>query len=90
MSAHHRTLAAVLIAGAAMTGLVIAQGPTPVPQGQPPAGQTTPPAAGRGDPGQRGGPGGRQGPGGGGRRGGFTQFTRELAPQDVIVRGKGL
>ena len=32
--------------------------------------------------------GGRQG--GGGRRGGFTQFTRELAPQDVIVRGKAL
>jgi len=90
MSAHTRTLAAVLFAGAAMTGLVIAQAPTPAPQGQPPAGQTTPPSEGRGDPGERGGRGGRQGPGGGGRRGGFTQFTRELAPQDVIVRGKGL
>ena len=90
MSPHIRTLAVVLFAGAAMTGLVLAQGPTPV--GQPPAGQTqTPPPEGRGaDPGQRGGPGGRQGPGGGGRRGGFTQFTRELAPQDVIVRGKSV
>ena len=89
MTAHTRTLAAVVFAGAAvalMTGLVIAQDAgTPPPQGQ------APPAQGRGgDPGQRGGaPGGRQG-GGGGRRGGFTQFTRELAPQDVIVRGKGL
>ena len=27
---------------------------------------------------------------GGQRRGGFTQFTRPLAPQDVIVRGKAL
>lgn len=92
MTAHTRTLAAVVVAGAAMTGLVIAQGAgTPAPQGQPPAGQTaTPPPEGRGaDPGQRGaGPaGGRQG---GGRRGGFTQYTRELAPQDVRVRGKGL
>jgi cytochrome c oxidase cbb3-type subunit III len=88
MTAHTRTIAAVLVAGAAMTGLVLAQAPTPAPQPQTPAGQTPPPAAGRGDPGQRGAqPGGRQG---GGRRGGFTQFTRELAPQDVIVRGKGL
>ena len=41
------------------------------------------------------GPGGRRGEGGtggrgGGRRGGFTQFTRPLAPQDVLARGKGL
>jgi cytochrome c oxidase cbb3-type subunit III len=86
MTVHARTLAAVVFAGAAMSGLVLAQDPgTPAPQGQAP-----PPAAeGRGaDPGQRGaGPGGRQG---GGRRGGFTQFTRTLAPQDVLVRGKGL
>ena len=88
MTAHIR-IAAIVLAGAAMTGLVIAQ--APAPQGQPPAGQTpTPPPDGRGaDPAQRGAapPGGRQG---GGRRGGFTQFTRELAPQDVLVRGKGL
>jgi cytochrome c oxidase cbb3-type subunit 3 len=56
---------------------------TPPATGQPPQ-----PTAGRGQ-GQRGaGQAGRQG--GGGRRGGFTQFTRELAPQDVIVRGKSL
>ena len=42
--------------------------------------QTPPPA--------QGGRGGR-GPGGG-RRGGFTQFTRPLAPQDVLARGKAL
>jgi cytochrome c oxidase cbb3-type subunit III len=87
MTAHTRTIAAVVLAAAAMTGLVLAQGAgTPAPQGQAPP----TPAEGRGaDPGQRGaGPGGRQG--GGGRRGGFTQFTRELAPQDVLVRGKGL
>jgi cytochrome c oxidase cbb3-type subunit 3 len=88
MTPHTRTIAAVVLAGAAMTGLVFAQGAgTQAPQGQAPP----PPAEGRGaDPGQRGaGPaGGRQG--GGGRRGGFTQFTRELAPQDVLVRGRGL
>jgi cytochrome c oxidase cbb3-type subunit 3 len=44
---------------------------------------------------QDGGRGGRGGPGGGGgrggaRRGGFTQFTRPLASQDVLARGKGL
>jgi cytochrome c oxidase cbb3-type subunit 3 len=71
-----------------MTGLVLAQGGAP--QGQAPAGQT--PAAGRGGgAGQRGGApaAGRQG-GRGGRRGGFTQFTRPLAPQDVLLRGKAL
>jgi mono/diheme cytochrome c family protein len=41
------------------------------------------PAPGRGaDPGQRGAPGGR--------RGGFTQFTRPLASADVLVRGRSL
>jgi mono/diheme cytochrome c family protein len=87
MTAHTRTIAAVVLAATTMTGLVLAQGAgIPAPQGQaPPA-----PAQGRGaDPGQRGaGPGGRQGEGG--RRGGFTQFTRELAPQDVLVRGQSL
>jgi cytochrome c oxidase cbb3-type subunit III len=86
MTVHTRTFLAVAFAGAAMTALLLAQGPTPAAQGP-----QTPPAQGRGgDPGQRGaGPaGGRQG--GGGRRGGFTQFTRELAPQDVIVRGKSV
>jgi cytochrome c oxidase cbb3-type subunit 3 len=93
MTVDARTIAAVVLAGAATTALVIAQGAgAPPPQGQPPAGQTpTPPAGGRGgDPGPPGTPpaGGRQGRGG--RAGGFTQFTRPLAPQDVIVRGKAL
>jgi len=98
-------LAVVVLVGAAWTGLVFAQaggtsqGQTPPPAQTPPT-QTQPPPAGRGqDPGQRGGggagAGANQGQGagqgrGGGRRGGFTQYTRELASQDVIVRGKGL
>jgi cytochrome c oxidase cbb3-type subunit 3 len=90
MPARSRPIAAILFSGA-MTALAMAQAPPPppAPPGQAPAGQT-PPDQGRGDPGQRGAPpgGGRQGRGG--RAGGFTQFTRTLAPQDVIVRGKGL
>jgi mono/diheme cytochrome c family protein len=91
MTAHTRSIAAVVLAGAAMTGLVLAQGAGTPPPGQAPAAQPpAQPAPGRGaDPGQRGaGQPRRQG--GGGRRGGFTQFTRELAPQDVLIRGKGL
>ena len=96
MTADTRTIAASVLAGAVMTALVVAQGAgTPAPQGQPPgqpAGQTpTPPAGGRaGDPGQRGAPpeGGRQGRGG--RAGGYTQYTRPLASEDVIIRGKAL
>jgi len=74
-----------MLAAAATSGLMLAQGAGTPPQQPPsPTGQTTqPPPAGRGA-----GQAGRQG--GGGRRGGFTQFTRELAPQDVIVRGKSL
>ena len=106
MTADPRTIAASVLAGAVMTALVVAQGAgTPAPQGQP-AGQTgapaarfqrggvetpAPPAGGRaGDPGQRGAPpeGGRQGRGG--RAGGYTQYTRPLASEDVIIRGKAL
>ncbi len=50
----------------------------------PPPNQAAPPGGGRGQG------GGRGAGGGGGRRGGFTQFTRPLAPQDVIARGKAL
>jgi cytochrome c oxidase cbb3-type subunit 3 len=92
MTGQTRLIAAVVLAGAATIGSVLAQGGgTPVPQGQAPTSQAPTPPAGRGtDPGQRGADqAGRQG-GGGGRRGGFTQFTRELAPQDVLVRGKSL
>jgi mono/diheme cytochrome c family protein len=92
MTAQTRLIAAVVLAGAALNGMVRAQSAgTPAPQGQAPTAQApTPPPEGRGAaPGQRGaGQPGRQV--GGGRRGGFTQFTRELAPQDVLVRGKSL
>jgi cytochrome c oxidase cbb3-type subunit 3 len=90
MTADTRTIAAVVFAGAVASGLVVAQGGgAPAPQGKPPAGQTTP-AEGRGDPGQRGAApeGGRQGRGG--RAGGYTQYTRPLASEDVIIRGKAL
>jgi cytochrome c oxidase cbb3-type subunit III len=93
MTGHTRFIVGVVLAGAALTGAVLAQSAglqTPPPTGQPPT-QQPPPGRG-GDPtqGAAGGAGAGQGRGGGGRRGGFTQFTRELAPQDVLVRGKGL
>ena len=50
-------------------------------------------SAGGGGRGRRNGGGAAGGAGGGragGRRGGFTQFTRPLAPQDVLARGRGL
>ena len=96
MASHHsRTMVAVAALGSLWMSLVFAQagGTT---QGQPPpAGQGQPPPAGRGqDPTRGAGPAGGQGAGqgraGGGRRGGFTQYTRELAPQDVLLRGKAL
>lgn len=90
MHAPTRVIAAVAIAGAAMIGLR-AQGGTP--PGQPSAAQTpsqTPPAGRGADPGQRGADPAGRGQGGGGRRGGFTQYTRPLAPPDVLARGKSL
>jgi cytochrome c oxidase cbb3-type subunit 3 len=88
MTPHTRFIAAVVVAGTALGGLVLAQGAAAPPaQGQPPAAGQAPAPAGRGAA-----PAGRQGgaQGGGARRGGFTQFTRELASQDVLVRGKSL
>jgi mono/diheme cytochrome c family protein len=71
-------IATGVIAVAAMTGLTLAQGAAPQ---TPPAGQTPaqPPATGRGAD-----------PAPGGQRGGFYQYVRPLAPEDVRVRGKGL
>src|SRR3954469_12199080 len=87
MTRHTRLIATIVLAIGSTASFLLAQGaPTQTP---PPAGQTPPPTPGRGDTGQRGaGQGGRQG--GGGRRGGFTQYTRELAPPDVLVRGQSL
>jgi cytochrome c oxidase cbb3-type subunit 3 len=71
---------------------VVAQGgqPAPAPAGQ---GQTAPPA-GRGAgpaPNPAGqAPGEGRGNAPGGRRGGYTQYTRPLASQEVLIRGKAL
>ena len=94
MTIDTRTIAGVALVAVVTTGLVFAQGGagTPAAQGQPPGAQGAPPpapAGGRGgEPGQRGAPpgGGRQG----GRAGGYTQYTRPLASEDVLVRGKAL
>ena len=86
MHAHVRLIAAAAFALAATTALgsASAQG-----GGQPP--QQPPPPTGRGaDPGQRGAEPGGRGQGRGGRAGGFTQYTRPLAPPDVLTRGKAL
>ena len=78
MTLDARIITAVVLTGAMTTSLVLAQGAgAPPPQGQPPAGQTPPAPAG-----------GRQG--GAGRAGGYTQYTRPPASDDVIVRGKSL
>ena len=71
-----RRSALAVLPGMLLTAALLAQTPPP--------NQAAPPGGGRGQG------GGRGAGGGGGRRGGFTQFTRPLAPQDVIARGKGL
>jgi len=59
-------------------------------QAPPAAGDTpAPPAAGRGGRG-RGAAGASGGGRGAGRAGGFPQYTRPLAPPDVLARGKSL
>ncbi len=96
MKTETRLTAAMVLATAALTGIVFARGADAPEQGQapppppPPAqGQTQPPpTAGRGEPGRGAGP--AQGQGRGGRRGGFPQYTRELAPEEMLIRGKAL
>jgi cytochrome c oxidase cbb3-type subunit 3 len=86
-----RTSAAILLMAAWTTGLVFAQGgqpaPTPAPQGQTaaPGGRGAGPAP---DPAAQGR--GRVNAPPGGRRGGYTQYTRPLASQEVLIRGKAL
>lgn len=90
MNVQTRLIAALALTGAWTTGFVRAQDAgTPAPQGQTPApaGQATAPEPARGGGrGRQGAPAG-QAPA---RRGGFTQFTRPLASQDVLIRGKAL
>src|SRR4051794_18347852 len=94
MSSHTRLIAAAVLAGAWTAGVLAQtpppQTPPPAPAGQTPAPAGQTPPAGRGGRGGGGGGGGQAAGGGGQRRGGFTQYTRELAPQDVLVRGKSL
>jgi cytochrome c oxidase cbb3-type subunit III len=79
-----RVVATLVLAGAWTTAFTFAQ-TTPPPPPPPPA-QTGPPA-----PQGQGAPPPAQGQGqAGGRRGGYTQYTRPLASQDVIIRGKAL
>jgi mono/diheme cytochrome c family protein len=90
MTERARVVGAFILAGTALTGALVAEsaGPQTPPAGQTPVQQPPQTPPGRGADPPQGGAGAGQGRGG--RRGGFTQFTRELAPQDVIVRGKGL
>src|SRR5262245_10865551 len=95
MTELRRAIAAVMLTAAWTTSFVLAQGgaqaPPAQPQGQPPQGQGPGPA-GRGEGGQTADAPARgrvAGPGGG-RVGGYTQFTRPLASQDVILRGKAV
>jgi cytochrome c oxidase cbb3-type subunit 3 len=97
MRAPARVVAAIVVTAAWTGSFVVAQGggaPAPQGQGQPPAAQ---PAPGRGQqppapPGAGAGAAGRQGAPapGRGRAGGYTQFTRPLASQDVLVRGRAV
>lgn len=96
MAGHKRIVVILVMAGVAMTGIVLAQGtatPAPPGQGQQPA-QPGQPAGGRGGgAGQAGLPApAPQGRGNApaGRRGGFPQYTRELSSQEMILRGKAL
>jgi cytochrome c oxidase cbb3-type subunit 3 len=73
-----RLSAAVVLAAAWSTGFVLAQGQAPPAPAAPAQGQ--PPAGGRGQV---------QVPAGA-RVGGFTQYTRPLASQEVLIRGKAL
>ena len=85
MTAQMRVIAVTAAAGVAMTGVVLAQGAgAPAPQGQAPApaGQAQSPQP------PTGGRGGQNPPTA--RRGGFGQFMRPLASQDVLLRGKAL
>jgi mono/diheme cytochrome c family protein len=81
MTVTTRSIGAVVLGLVWTTAFALAQTTAPpAPQGQtqapPPQGQAPPAAQGQPPP--------------GGRRGGYTQFTRPLASPDVILRGKAL
>jgi len=79
MTGSTRSTGAVVLGLVWTTAFALAQATPPAPQGQtppPPQNQTPPPAQGQAPP--------------GGRRGGYTQFTRPPASPDVVLRGKAL
>ena len=87
----------IVAALAVSSAVAFAQAPPPPPDAAAPAAPAA--AGGRGGRGGRGGGRGAVGASGasgavagGGRaaRGGFTQFTRELAPAEVLTRGKAV
>src|SRR5262249_32843061 len=79
MKAPSRVAAAVFLAGAWTSAFVLVS----AQQGQaPPPAQGAPPPAAPAGQAQQGG--------GRARGGGFTQFTRPIASQEVLVRGKAL
>ena len=91
MTAQTRLIAAVVVAGAAMTGMVLAQGAGTPPPAQAPPHRRRPnlrpaaaPTLASGEPASRAVRVAEA------AAAGSPQFTRELAPQDVLIRGKGL
>src|SRR5262245_57503083 len=79
MTGSTRSIGAAVLVFVCTTAFVLAQAGPPAQQGQPPP------------PGQAQGQGAQgQGQAPGGRRGGYTQFTRPPASPDVIIRGKAL
>ena len=91
MTSQNRLTGAIALTGALLCGLILAQGPGTYAQDE---GVVQVPGraggAGRGGAGQGGGGQAGQGQPAPARRGGFTQFTRPLASQDVLVRGRAL
>jgi mono/diheme cytochrome c family protein len=90
MTASFRRFVAVGVAGAASVAFVLGQAAPAQTQNPPGQGQPAAPAPQGQTPAGRGRIDAPPQTGGGRRGGGFTQFTRPIATQDVIVRGKGL
>src|SRR5262245_16930518 len=88
MKAHTRLVAATVLAGAWTASFLSVQGVAAPQQPAPAAPPQTAPAPAA--PAGRGAGRGQIAPPATGRTGGFTQFTRPLAPQEVIARGKAL
>jgi cytochrome c oxidase cbb3-type subunit 3 len=80
MTPSTRAIAAIVLMAGWTSGFALAQAPAPPPAPAPAPAAGQAPAGGRG---QVAAPAG-------GRQGGFTQYTRPLASQEVLIRGKAL